>query len=190
MLESWVSNYGYPAVLAGTFLEGETVMVLAGVAAHMGYLSLELVIACGFLGSMTGDQLFFYLGRHHGNGLLARHPDWQMRTRQVLQRLERYRIPLLLGFRFMYGLRSITPFAVGLSTISWLRFTLFNILGAGIWAAAIGLAGYYFGRALEAVIGDIRQYELEVMGGIIAAALLLWLAHRCHRQQRSSRRIT
>ncbi|MEZ5543484.1 MAG: DedA family protein [Pseudomonadota bacterium] len=182
MLETWITSYGYPVVLAGTFLEGETVLVLGGVAAHMRYLSLELVIACGFLGSLTGDQLYFYLGRRHGKALLARHPDWQTRVQRVLRQLERQQNWLLLSFRFLYGLRSITPFAVGLSTIPWLRFTLFNLLGAGIWASVIGLAGYYFGRAIETVIGDIRHYELEVMGGIIAAAVLLWVVHRYRRR--------
>lgn len=186
MLETWLANYGYPVLLAGTFLEGETVLVLGGVAAHMGYLSLDLVIACGFLGSLTGDQLYFYLGRRHGQALLARHPEWQTRTQRVLQQLERHQNWLLLGFRFLYGLRSITPFAVGLSAIPWRRFTLFNITGAGIWAAAIGLAGFFFGRAIETVIGDIRHYELEVMGGIIAVAVLLSLVHRYRRRRHST----
>ena len=76
MLESLLASYGYPIVLLGTFLEGETVMVLAGVAAHMGYLSLDWVIACGFCGTYIGDQLYFYLGRKHGKTMLARHPAW------------------------------------------------------------------------------------------------------------------
>lgn len=57
-LESLVTSYGYPAVLVGTFLEGETILVLAGFLAHRGYLDLPLVILTAFLGTFTGDQLF------------------------------------------------------------------------------------------------------------------------------------
>jgi membrane protein DedA with SNARE-associated domain len=178
MLESWLAEYGYPVILIGTFLEGETVMVLGGVAAHMRYLSLQWVIACGFFGCVTGDQLYFYLGRRRGKALLLRHPDWQARVQQVLQRVKRHENWLLLGFRFLYGLRTITPFALGLSAISWRRYTLFNVLGAAIWASAVGLAGYFFGSAMETVIGDLRRYELELMGGIIAIAAALWLFRR------------
>jgi membrane protein DedA with SNARE-associated domain len=183
MLETWLTNYGYPVLLAGTFLEGETVMVLGGVAARMDYLSLDWVIACGLIGSVTGDQLYFFLGRRHGNALLARRPAWQARIHRVLGMLELHQNLLILGFRFLYGLRSITPFAIGMSGVSWLRYTLLNIIGAGIWASVVGLAGYYFGQAVEAVFGDIKHYELELIGSIIAIGAMLWLVHACRRRQ-------
>jgi len=157
-------------------------MVLGGVAARMGYLSLDRVIACGFIGSLTGDQLYFFLGRHHGNALLARRPAWQARSHRVLRLLERHQNLLILGFRFLYGLRSITPFVIGMSRVSWLRYTLLNIIGAGIWACVIGLAGYYFGQAVETVFGDIRRYELVLMGSILAIGALFWLMHAYRRR--------
>jgi membrane protein DedA with SNARE-associated domain len=189
MLETWLTDYGYPVLLVGTFLEGETIMILGGVAAKMRYLSLELVIACGLIGSLTGDQCYFFLGRHYGKALLVRYPGRQARVERVLQRLERHQNWLLLSFRFMYGLRIITPFAIGLSAISWQRFTLLNIIGAGIWASIIGLAGYYFGGAIETVIGDLRHYELEVMGSIIATAGLIWVVRR-YRERRRLRKLS
>ena len=58
-LQGVIENYGYAAILIGTFLEGETILVLAGLAAHQGYLVLTWVILAAFLGSLCGDQLFF-----------------------------------------------------------------------------------------------------------------------------------
>jgi len=58
-LQSIIENYGNAAILIGTFLEGETILVLAGLAAHQGYLLLSGVIFAAFLGSLCGDQLFF-----------------------------------------------------------------------------------------------------------------------------------
>ncbi len=58
-LLSIIENYEYAAILIGTFLEGETILVLAGLAAHQGYLVLTWVILAAFLGSLGGDQLFF-----------------------------------------------------------------------------------------------------------------------------------
>jgi membrane protein DedA with SNARE-associated domain len=187
MLESLLSNYGYPILIIGTFLEGETVMVLGGLAAHLGYLSLDRVIACGFCGTLLGDQLSFFLGRRHGNSLLARYPSWRARTAKVFDKLEQHQNLLILGFRFLYGLRTVTPFAIGMSDISYLRFILLNLTGAGIWAVSIGLAGYYFGQAAEALLGDIKRYELVLMAGIIGIAMLLWLAHFKHHRRSGHR---
>ena len=76
MLESLLNSYAYPLILVGTFLEGETILVLGGVSAHMGYLSIKWVVACGFAGTLLGDQLYFYLGRRHGTSFVADRPAW------------------------------------------------------------------------------------------------------------------
>ena len=61
-LESIIDTYGYVAVTIGTFFEGETILVIAGFAAHQGYMKLPGVIIAAFIGTVFGDQLFFYLG--------------------------------------------------------------------------------------------------------------------------------
>ena len=186
MLESLLATYGYPILIIGTFMEGETVLVLGGIAAHLHYLSLEWVIACGFCGSLCGDQLYFYIGRRHGNTLLARRPHWHANAQRVLRKLEHHQTLLILSFRFMYGLRTVTPFAIGMSDVPWLRFAILNVIGAAAWATSLGVAGYYFGHAVEAVLGDIKHYEVELMGSIVGVSFVVWIAHACW-QRRADR---
>ena len=185
MLESLLTNYGYPALVIGTFLEGETILILGGIAAHLGYLSVKWVIACGFIGTLLGDQLYFYLGRYHGKNFLLRHPSWEPRAKHVFEKLERHQNLFILGFRFMYGLRTVTPFAIGMSKITYTRFTALNLIGAGIWATAISLTGYYFGHAVEAVLGNIKHYELELLISIIGISVLIWLISHYRRRRTS-----
>ena len=73
-IDSFIENYGYLAILVGTFLEGETILILAAFAAHRGYMHLEWVIAAAFAGSLCGDQLFFFLGRRHSERFLKKRP--------------------------------------------------------------------------------------------------------------------
>jgi len=58
IMETFLQTYGYWDILIGTFLEGETILVLGGLAAHMGYMDLSGVILSAFTGSLCGDQLF------------------------------------------------------------------------------------------------------------------------------------
>ena len=67
-----IQSYGYYAVAVGTFLEGETVLLLAGAAASSSHLAMPWVIAVATVASFAGDQLFFYLGRAYGPALLQR----------------------------------------------------------------------------------------------------------------------
>ena len=121
-----IGSYGYIALLVGTFLEGETILILAGFAAHLGYLHLPWVILVAFLGTLSGDQLFFYLGRRQSRFVLDKHPAWQRRLDRVERLFERYQTLLILGFRFLYGLRTVTPFVLGRSGVSPGYFFLLN----------------------------------------------------------------
>jgi membrane protein DedA with SNARE-associated domain len=182
-LEALVGSYGYLALLVGTFLEGETILVLGGVAAKLGYLELPWVIACAFAGTFCGDQLFFFLGRYKGAAILERRPAWQGPVERVHDKLVRHQVAVILGFRFLYGLRNVTPFVIGMSPIATSRFFVLNLLGASIWAGIIGCLGFLFGHGLEVVLGDIRKYEMVVMLAVVVAGAGLWLFHVLRRRR-------
>jgi membrane protein DedA with SNARE-associated domain len=135
-IEQVVAQYGYLALVVGTSLEGETVLIVAGFAAHQGYLKLAWVILAAFIGSLTGDQLYFLLGRLKGRPFLQSRPAWQVQAHRVEHLLDSHGTWIMLGFRFMYGLRTITPFVIGTSSISMSRFITLNAAGALAWAIA------------------------------------------------------
>ncbi len=169
--------YGYAAIGVGTFLEGETILILGGFAAHRGYLALSGVILAAFLGSLFGDQLYYYIGRTKGKMLLEKRPKWQSKSEKVFSMLDKHQILLVLGFRFLYGLRTVAPFLIGASKIPPARFLTLNIIGAAIWAIAIGVCGYLFGQALEVIIGDIKHYELLIFTVLGIVGIVFWMAH-------------
>jgi membrane protein DedA with SNARE-associated domain len=173
--EELVTHYGYIALLIGTFLEGETILVIGGLLAHRGYLELPYVIASAFAGTLFGDQLYFYIGRIKGKKFIDSRPLWQAKSRRVLALLEKHQTLLILGFRFIYGIRTVTPFVLGSIGISPLRYLLLNICGALLWAMAIGILGFYFGQALELVIGEVKRYEKAVIATLLFLSAVIWL---------------
>ena len=115
MLQQFLQEFGYFALFLGTFFEGETILVLAGFLAFRGYMDLKLVMIVAFLGSYAGDQLWYFLGRKHGRKLLARKPRWQLMGDKALEHIRRHPDIWVLSFRFVYGLRTVMPVAIGLS---------------------------------------------------------------------------
>jgi membrane protein DedA with SNARE-associated domain len=173
-LSEFIETYGYWAVLGGTLLEGESVLLLAGFAAYSGLLELHTVIGVAVVGSFLGDQLWFLLGRTHGAKLLARFPKYAEPAARAEALLRKYHTPIILAVRFLYGLRIVLPFTIGMSRIPTLRFQLLNFAGAVMWASSGAVAGYLFGNAIEAVLGDIHRYEKFVLAFIAIAGLAYW----------------
>jgi membrane protein DedA with SNARE-associated domain len=176
--EELLRTYGYAAVLVGTFLEGESILFAGGYAAQQGYLSLPLVILAAFSGSFAGDQMFFTIGRRQGGKILARHPRWQARVLRVHQLMERFHTIFILGFRFLYGLRTLSPFVLGTSDVTHRRFFFLNMIGAGIWAATVATVGYFFGSVLPRVWERVQGYRGPVLVGVLGVvgviAVVIW----------------
>ena len=173
-----VSTYGYAAIALGAFFEGETVLVLGGLAAHQGYLALPGVCATAFLSTLCADLLWFHLGRAKGPALLEKRPAWKARSEQLFARVRRHQNLVVLTFRFVYGLRTLTPLALGATGISRRRFLLLDLFGAGAWTVAYAAMGYLFGRTVQAVLGDVRHYELRIFAAGAVLGLLVWAVHR------------
>jgi len=182
-LASLIQNWGYSAVFAGSLIEGETILALAAIAAHRGYLSLPWVIAVAATGGVLGDQIYFVVGRFAGDRVLARWPVLQPGAERVRQLLDRYDTPLILGVRFLYGLRTVGPIAIGMSRVPWPRFAFLNVIGAIAWAALVAGIGYALGEVLTRLLGDLKRVEEWVFGGVLVGgfALVAWLRRRGRR---------
>ena len=81
----------------------------------------------------------------------------------------------MLGFRFVYGMRTITPLILGMDrTIRVRRFILLNLIGAVLWSTVIAIGGYLFGRVLKVFLADVKHYELA----LLVVVLLIGIAIR------------
>ena len=129
------------------------------------------MIASAFLGSLVGDQPFSWVGRRHSQ---AGRPSWRARIDRATLLPERFRRPVMIGFRFLYGLRTVTPFVIGMSRIPAWKFFLYNAAGALLWAMAVGSGGTLIGNALEFFLGNMRHYEKEALAATAAVGLLAW----------------
>jgi len=179
-LEYLVRTYGYWALLAGTFLEGETILIIGGLLAKLGLLKLSTVMVIAFIGSFSGDQVYFYIGRFKGRELLKKHHKWEKRVDKIHKILERYHDLIMLGFRFVYGMRIMTPFVLGMSKqIKAIRFSILNAMGAVLWSVTISAGGYFFGYALEGFIKDVKKYEIHAVLAIFVIGAALWIVHKC-----------
>jgi membrane protein DedA with SNARE-associated domain len=182
MLESFLSKYGYIAILLGTVFEGETIMIMGGFSAHRGYLELlPWVVLAGFVGNFIQNQVYFVLGRRYGTRMVEKHPDWKPRLQQVNGWLQRFQSSLIIGMRFVPGFRTIGGVAIGMSDVSAGRFVVLNLIGAVLWAVVIGILGYLCGHAIELIMGDIKQLEVPILIGIAVVGGLLFFFHRRRR---------
>ncbi len=161
----------YLVILAWTFVEGETVVLITGalIAGQNEYgLNIHLLVLVAFLGSFAGDQTYYYIGRRYGTALLGKWPRFKNKIDWAFKMVRSQETLFILTFRFLYGVRNFSPFVIGISGVPWIKFLCLNFIAALIWALSFAWGGYFLGTMLEGWLGEHKGYILLGFIGILA----------------------
>ena len=93
---------------------------------------------------------------------------------RINRHMEKHQYWFILSFRFLYGLRTVAPFAIGMSSVKASTYAILNVIAAAIWAVAVALLGYLLGDAIHALLRGAKHVEHWVIGGFAVGGLLLW----------------
>lgn len=177
-LIEFVQNYGYWAVLLGSFVEGESVILTASAMAYAGHLDIIKVMLVAFIGTLIADQLLFFLGYFYGprtiNWVKNRFPKSAPYIEKALKFLEKYQTLYILSFRFIWGIRIISSVIIGAQKVSFLRFTFLNCISAIVWSVLSCSVGYFLGGAFSYLKENYGSYVTWGILGIIVLSVLCW----------------
>ncbi|MEG3170077.1 DedA family protein [Sphingomonas sp. LB3N6] len=175
-IESFIAQYGLAAIFLGAAFEGETSVVTGGLLAHQHMLPLAGSAAAAVAGSFFADQLFFFAGRRYRDTKLVRRIAEKPTFAKALDTLDRHPTLFILSFRFLYGLRTISPIAVGTSHVPARTFVVLNAISALVWGVLFTGIGYVFGDGLIALVDRIMPRQKLLGVAILIAVIALVIA--------------
>lgn len=164
--------YGFVFAYAGS--NSLLVLLFAGYAAHMNAFDLGTLIPVCWAGGFAGDALRFWIARRWGHKLVGFFPRLKKSVDAMIRLIDRHHAWMILIHRYPHGIRGVAGFAYGVSGLPWPRFLVFNFISAGIWAAAVVMAGYSFGHMSEQALGEAASsISLAVLAAFLGLAWLL-----------------
>lgn len=172
---AFVHEWGYVAVFLGAIVEGETIILTSSALAALGYMNLYKIMAITFSTTVIVDQGLFLLGRRYGPTFFERFPKLRPRADRAFRLLHRFDRWFILSFRFIYGIRIISPIVIGAANVEHKRFTSLNILSALIWTIVSCYSGYMLGDVLEKILKNLEIVKYYLILGISLATLGLVL---------------
>lgn len=171
------------AVLVGMVFPGEVALLVAGFAAHQGWLDLRLMIVIAVGAAALGDSVGYEVGRHLGPRLRASRLGRRIgedKWRRADDFLARHGGKAVLLGRFTAILRALTPGIAGAARMPYLRtFLPWNVAGAIVWGAGCVLLGYGFSASLTTVDHVLVYVPVAV---IVVALLAYVLVRRARRR--------
>jgi membrane protein DedA with SNARE-associated domain len=155
---------------------------------------LLTMIALGLGGILAGDSVIYFIGRRLGVHVAEHRFLRRIVTPEKLERVEtllrrRGKI-VVLGARFLPGLRAPTFFTVGHSRLPYWEFLLFDGIAALISAPLWVCLGFWFGEDVQRAAREAARFgNYLLLGiGVVATALLVrWLQRRSAARNASAR---
>jgi membrane-associated protein len=187
MLEQFLAaltQYGSPALFVvvaiaaiGVPVPVTLLLIVTGSLAAQGSINVWSAITIASVGSVAGDQIGFAVGRWGGKKLIARFKGI-LGNAERIEKLDA-KAKRWGGAGVFFSRWLVTPLgpwinlASGATNYSWLRFTLWDVLGESFGAFLFIWLGHVFSDRVQAVgtvFGDLTWAIL----GVLAAAFLGW----------------
>lgn len=164
-----LATYGYIVLFLYSLGGGFVALMAAGVLSYAGKMDLGLSIAIAFAANFIGDTLLFYMARYHKSDMMTYLHKHRRKLALSHILMKKYGSAIIILQKFVYGIKTLIPLAIGLTKYDFMKFTVLNLIAALLWALIVGIASYMAGDIL------MRAYEVVVERPYIAPIILLIL---------------
>lgn len=164
---------------AGLPIPALPTLVVAGALAFEGHMPVAAVLAVAIAASLVGDGLWYVAGRRYGLRVLrllcriSLSPD--ACVRQTESKYARWGYATLILGKFIPGVSTIAPPLAGAMNVGWIRFLVFDAIGALLWAGSAVAAGAAFHREIAQLVDGLEGLGTLAVQ-IVAILLLLFIA--------------
>jgi membrane protein DedA with SNARE-associated domain len=182
-----LATYGYIGLFLYSLGGGFVALIAAGVLSYMGKMDLTLVILVAFVANALGDVLLFYMARYQKGVMMEGLRKHRRKLALSHIMMKKYGSWIILFQKFIYGIKTLIPIAIGLTKYDFKKFAVLNVLSAGVWALSIGLGSYYSGSALVKIaefIGE-KPWIAPIILVVFGAALWFYMTHATKRRPKA-----
>ena len=170
-----LETYGYIGLFLYSLGGGFVALLGAGVLSYLGKMDLATSMSVAFVANALGDVLLVYLARYQKTMMMEGIKKHRRKLALSHILMKKYGSWIILIQKFVYGIKTLIPIAIGLTKYDFKKFIIFNIGSSAIWAIVVGFGSFYSGEALVEVAGVVSEKPWIAIVILIVFAGSLWL---------------
>jgi len=179
-----IGAMGYPGIFLLMAMESsvipipsEVIMPPAGYLAQQGEMNMALAILSGTAGSLVGAYANYFAAHFLGRPLLLKYGKYVFITEEKFAKVENFflkhgEISTFIG-RLLPVVRHLISLPAGLAGMNHLKFSLYTILGAGIWVTVLTFIGYFIGSNQDLIM----KYSHHALGVVIVVSAIIVMVY-------------
>ncbi len=166
-MEDFIRDWGYIALFLYSFGGGFVGLIVAGVLSFSGELNLFISMLVAGTSNFLGDQFLFYLARKnkiYANNMMKKYGRKIAYSHMLMRKYGSFVVFLQ---KYLYGVKTLVPLAMGLSKYSIFKFTIFNAFATVIWAGIVGYAAFVAGEYVLSTTDEFKYVGLLIVFAIL-----------------------
>ena len=169
----------------------ETLVIIGGVSAGSGSLSIALVIACAASGAFIGDNLSYLIGREASDWVIKRRTRTERGSKQmtnIVDQIHERGGMLLITARFIPGGRTVLTLSCGVTRQPHKWFIGWAVVAASVWSLYASLLGFIGGKSFAD--NHTKAFLIAFAGAFgvtIIVEVFRTISHRLKRQSQISK---
>ncbi len=171
---SSLSTYGYIGLFLYSLGGGFVGILAAGVLSYAGKMDISSSIAIAFVANFIGDMLLFYMSRYQKSDIMTYLHKHRRKLALSHILMKKYGSWVIFIQKYVYGIKTLIPLAIGLTKYDLKRFTLLNFFASAIWAVVVGYGSYISGKPLMSAYETVADKPYLAPIILLSIAGLLW----------------
>jgi membrane-associated protein len=161
--------------LFGFFLPGDSLLLTLGLIASQGHIDIEILIPSLFFATLLGDNLSYFLGRKFSTWVYGNIHKIYIDKSYIDKAHDFYELhggKTIAFCKFIAFVRTFAPFVAGTSKMNYLKFIIFDIIGASLWVVGIVGGAYYLGKTVHFDIKAYFHYFFIFLGILLVSPFI------------------
>jgi membrane protein DedA with SNARE-associated domain len=173
-MEQLIQDWGYVALFLYSFGGGFVGLIFAGVLSYAGDLNIYVSILVAGISNFLGDQFLFFLARRNKNYAKDMMKKYGRKIALAHLMMRRYGSWVVFVQKYIYGIKTLIPLAMGITKYSATKFAFFNVLATILWAAVVGYLSYSAGEYILSLSDDFKYVGLGIVLVIVLSISYLF----------------
>mgnify|MGYP001466235641 CR=1 FL=1 len=159
-MEQFIQDWGYIALFLYSFGGGFLALAIAGAFSFDGTLNIYITVIVAAVANIVGSQFLFFMAKNNKNYAQNMMNNHKRKVALVQLLFRKYGLFVIIIQKYIYGIKTLVPLAMGITKYSALKFTIFNAMAAILWACVIGYASFTAGEFILNLSEDFKYVGL------------------------------
>jgi membrane protein DedA with SNARE-associated domain len=170
-----LSTYGYLILFFYSLGGGMIALIAASVLSSQGSMNIGICMATAGAANIIGDAALVWLSRYNKSVIMPYVKKHRRKLALSHLLIKRQGVKIIIMQKFIYGLKTLVPLAIGFTKYSLLKFNIISTIGACLWALIIGLGSYYAGAYFTKFFGVFGDKPYIILPILVVIIGLVWI---------------